>query len=149
MGLVFTVLFLLALSAILSVLCPERASSKLWLVPWTWKHIGKPVRDYLLRRVTTAKVVYCYLGLMMAINGSSLLFNVFRVKTNNFMIEFSADPINWSLLIVDILLTIVAVIYLILQFRKPSAGFIKGNSTEEILDALANKNDEIKELLPL
>ena len=149
MGLVFTVLFLLALSAILSVWCPERSSSKLWLVPWTWKHIGKPVRDYLLRRVTTAKVVYCYLGLMMAINGSSLLFNVFRVKTNNFMIEFSADPINWSLLIVDILLTIVAVIYLILQFRKPSAGFIKGNSTEEILDALANKNDEIKELLPL
>lgn len=149
MGLVFTVLFLLALSAILSVLCPERSSSKLWLVPWTWKHIGKPVRDYLLRRVTTAKVVYYYLGLMMAINGSSLLFNVFRVKTNNFMIEFSADPINWSLLIVDILLTIVAVIYLILQFRKPSAGFIKGNSTEEILDALANKNDEIKELLPL
>ena len=149
MGLVFTVLFLLALSAILSVLCPERSSSKLWLVPWTWKHIGKPVRDYLLRKVTTAKVVYCYLGLMMAINGSSLLFNVFRVKTNNFMIEFSADPINWSLLIVDILLTIVAVIYLILQFRKPSAGFIKGNSTEEILDALANKNDEIKELLPL
>lgn len=149
MGLVFTVLFLLALSAILSVLCPERSSSKLWLVPWTWKHIGKPVRDYLLRRVTTAKVVYCYLGLMMAINGSSLLFNVFRVKTNNFMIEFSADPINWSLLIVDILLTIVAVIYLILQFRKPNEDFIKGNSTEEILDALANKNDEIKELLPL
>lgn len=149
MGLVFTVLFLLALSAILSVWCPERSSSKLWLVPWTWKHIGKPVRDYLLRRVTTAKVVYCYLGLMMAINGSSLLFNVFRVKTNNFMIEFSADPINWSLLIVDILLTIVAVIYLILQFRKPNEDFIKGNSTEEILDALANKNDEIKELLPL
>lgn len=149
MGLIFTILFLLALSAILSVLCPERSSSKLWLVAWTWRHIGKPLRDYLLRRVTTAKIVYRYLGVMMALNASSLLFNVFRVRTGNFMLEFSVDPINASILAVDILLTLVAVIYLILQFRKPNEDFIKGNSTEKILEVLANKNDEIKELLPL
>ena len=149
MGLIFTILFLLALSAILSVLCPESSSSKLWLVAWTWRHIGKPLRDYLLRRVTTAKIVYRYLGVMMALNASSLLFNVFRVRTGNFMLEFSVDPINASILAVDILLTLVAVIYLILQFRKPNEDFIKGNSTEKILEVLANKNDEIKELLPL
>lgn len=149
MGLIFIIIFLLALSAILSVLCPERSSSKLWLVAWTWRHIGKPLRDYLLRRVTTAKIVYRYLGVMMALNASSLLFNVFRVRTGNFMLEFSVDPINASILAVDILLTLVAVIYLILQFRKPNEDFIKGNSTEKILEVLANKNDEIKELLPL
>ena len=149
MGLIFTILFLLALSAILSVLCPERSSSKLWLVAWTWRHIGKPWRDYLLRRVTTAKVVYYYFWTMLAINGSSLLFNVFRVKTNNFMIEFSADPINSSVLFVDILLTIVAVIYLVLQFRKPKNDILVENTTERILEALTNKNDEIRELLPL
>ena len=149
MGLVFTVLFLLALSAILSVWCPERSSSKLWLVAWTWRHIGKPVRDYLLHRVTTAKVVYRYFGAMMAINASPLLFNVLRVNTGNFLLELSVDSFNSIILIVDILITFVAVIYLILQFRKPNEDFIKGNSTEEILDALANKNDEIKELLPL
>ena len=27
---------------------------------WTWRHIFKPWRDYLLRRVTTAKVIYEY-----------------------------------------------------------------------------------------
>lgn len=149
MGLVFTVLFLLALSAILSVWCPERSSSKLWLVAWTWRHIGKPVRDYLLHRVTTAKVVYRYFGAMMAINASPLLFNVLRVSTGNFLLELSVDSFNSFILIVDILITFVAIIYLILQFRKPNEDFIKGNSTEEILDALANKNDEIKELLPL
>lgn len=149
MGLIFTILFLLALSAILSVLCPERSSSKLWLVAWTWRHIGKPLRDYLLRRVTTEKVVYRYFGTMLTINGSSLLFNVFRVKTNNFMIEFSADPINSSVLFVDILLTIVAVIYLVLQFRKPKNDILVENTTERILEVLKNKNDEIRELLPL
>ena len=107
------------------------------------------MRDYLLHRVTTAKVVYRYFGAMMAINASPLLFNVLRVNTGNFLLELSVDSFNSFILIVDILITFVAVIYLILQFRKPSASFIKGNSTEEILDALANKNDEIKELLPL
>lgn len=149
MGLIFTILFLLALSAILSVLCPERSSSKLWLVAWTWRHIGKPLRDYLLHRVTTAKVVYRYFGVMMAINASPLLFNVLRVSTGNFLLELSIDSFNSFILIVDILLTLVAVIYLILQFRKPNEDFIKGNSTEKILEVLANKNDEIKELLPL
>lgn len=149
MGLIFTILFLLALSAILSVLCPERSSSKLWLVAWTWRHIGKPLRDYLLRRVTTAKIVYRYFGVMMAINASPLLFNVLRVSTGNFLLELSIDSFNSFILIVDILLTLVAVIYLILQFRKPNEDFIKGNSTEKILAVLANKNDEIKELLPL
>ena len=149
MGLIFTILFLLALSAILSVLCPERSSSKLWLVAWTWRHIGKPLRDYLLRRVTTAKIVYRYFGVMMAINASPLLFNVLRVSTGNFLLELSIDSFNSFILIVDILLTLVAVIYLILQFRKPNEDFIKGNSTEKILEVLANKNDEIKELLPL
>lgn len=149
MGLIFTILFLLALSAILSVWCPERSSSKLWLVAWTWRHIGKPLRDYLLHRVTIAKVVYRYFGTMLTINGSSLLFNVFRVKTNNFMIEFSADPINSSVLFVDILLTIVAVIYLVLQFRKPKNDILVENTTDRLLEALANKNDEIRELLPL
>lgn len=149
MGLIFTILFLLALSAILSVLCPERSSSKLWLVAWTWRHIGKPVRDYLLRRVTTAKVVYRYFGAMMALNASSLLFNVFRVRTGNFMLEFSVDPINASILVVDILLTLVAVIYLTLQFFKSKDNILVEDNTERILEALANKNDEIKELLPL
>lgn len=144
MGLIFTILFLLALSAILSVLCPERSSSKLWLVAWTWRHIGKPWRDYLLRRVTTEKVVYRYFGTMLTINGSSLLFNVFRVSTDNFMLEFSIDPINTSILVIDILLTIVAVIYLILQFYKPKDETLVENTTERILEALANKNDEIK-----
>lgn len=149
MGLIFTILFLLALSAILSVLCPERSSSKLWLVAWTWRHIGKSVRDYLLRRVTTAKVVYRYFGAMMALNASSLLFNVFRVRTGNFMLEFSVDPINASILVVDILLTLVAVIYLTLQFFKSKDNILVEDNTERILEALANKNDEIKELLPL
>lgn len=149
MGLIFTILFLLALSAILSIWCPERSSSKFWLVAWTWRHIGKPLRDYLLRRVTTEKVVYRYFLTMMTINGSSLLFNVFRVKTNNFMIEFSADPINSSVLFVDILLTIVAVIYLLLQFRKPKNDILVENTTERILEELTNKNDEIRELLPM
>lgn len=149
MGLIFTILFFLALSAILSVLCPERSSSKLWLVAWTWRHIGKPVRDYLLRRVTTAKVVYRYFGAMMALNASSLLFNVFRVRTGNFMLEFSVDPINASILLVDILLTLVAVIYLTLQFFKSKDNILVEDNTERILEALANKNDEIKELLPL
>lgn len=149
MGLIFTILFLLALSAILSVLCPERLSSKFWLVAWTWRHIGKPWRDYLLRRVTTEKVVYRYFGTMLTINGSSLLFNVFRVSTGNFMLEFSIDPINTSILVIDILLTVVAVIYLILQFYKPKDETLVENTTERILEALANKNDEIKELLPL
>lgn len=149
MGLIFTILFLLALSAILSVWCPEKSSSKFWLVAIVWRNIGKPLRDYLLRRVTTAKVVYRYFGTMMAINGSSLLFNVFRVKTNNFMVEFSADPINSSVLFVDILLTIVAVVYLVLLFRKPKNDILAENTTERILEALTNKNDEIRELLPL
>lgn len=149
MGLIFTILFFLALSAILSVLCPERSSSKLWLVAWTWRHIGKPVRDYLLRRVTTAKVVYRYFGAMMALNASSLLFNVFRVRTGNFMLEFSVDSINASILLVDILLTLVAVIYLTLQFFKSKDNILVEDNTERILEALANKNDEIKELLPL
>lgn len=149
MGLIFSLLFFLALSAILSVLCPERSSSKLWLVAWTWRHIGKPVRDYLLRRVTTAKVVYRYFGAMMALNASSLLFNVFRVRIGNFMLEFSVDPINASILVVDILLTLVAVIYLILQFFKSKDSILVEDNTERILEALANKNDEIKELLPL
>lgn len=149
MGLIFTILFLLALLAILSVLFPERSSSKFWLVAWTWRHIGKPLRDYLLHRVTTEKVVYLYFGTMLTINGSSLLFNVFRVSTGNFMLEFSIDPINTSILVIDILLTIVAVIYLISQFYKPKDETLVGNTTERILEALANKNDEIKELLPL
>lgn len=149
MGLIFTILFLLALSAILSVLCPEGLSSKFWLVAWTWRHIGKPWRDYLLRRVTTEKVVYRYFGTMLTINGSSLLFNVFKVRTINFMIELSADPINSSVLFVDILLTIVAVIYLVSQFRKPKNDILIENTTERILEALTNKNDDIRELLPL
>ena len=149
MGLIFTILFLLALSAILSVWCPERSSSKFWLVAWTWRHIGKPWRDYLLRRVTTEKVVYCYFGTMLTINGSSLLFNVFRVSAGNFMLEFSVDSINTSILVIDILLTLVAIIYLILQFYKPKDETLVENTTEKILEALANKNDEIKELLPL
>lgn len=149
MGLIFTTLFLLALSAILSVLCPERSSSKLWLVAWTWRHIGKPWRDYLLRRVTTEKVVYRYFGTMLTINGSSLLFNVFRVSAGNFMLEFSVDSINTSILVIDILLTIVAIIYLILQFYKPKDETLVENTTERILEALTNKNDEIRELLPL
>lgn len=149
MGLIFTILFLLALSAILSVLCPEGLSSKFWLVAWTWRHIGKPWRDYLLRRVTTEKVVYRYFGTMLTINGSSLLFNVFKVRTINFMVELSADPINSSVLFVDILLTIVAVIYLVSQFRKPKNDILIENTTERILEALTNKNDDIRELLPL
>ena len=128
MGLIFTILFIFALSAILSVWCPERSSSKLWLVAWTWRHLGKPLRDYLLRRVTTEKVVYRYFGTMLTINGSFLFFNLFRVRTNNFMIEFSADPINSSVLFIDILLTIVAVIYLVLQFRKPKNDILVENS---------------------
>lgn len=148
-GINFYNTFFLALSAILSVLCPERSSSKLWLVAWTWRHIGKPVRDYLLRRVTTAKVVYRYFGAMMALNASSLLFNVFRVRTGNFMLEFSVDSINASILLVDILLTLVAVIYLTLQFFKSKDNILVEDNTERILEALANKNDEIKELLPL
>lgn len=149
MGLIFIILFLLALSAILSVLCPERSSSKFWLVAWTWRHIFKPWRDYLLRRVTTAKVIYEYFGAMMAINATSLLFNVFRVRSGNFMLEFSVDPINSSLLVVDILLTLVAVIYLILQFFKSKDNILEKDNAERILEAWANKNDEIKELLPL
>lgn len=149
MELIFTILFIFALSAILSVWCPERSSSKLWLVAWTWRHIGKPVRDYLLHRVTTAKVVYRYFGAMMAINASPLLFNVLRVNTGNFLLELSVDSFNSFILIVDILITFVAVIYLILQFRKPNEDLIKGNSTKKILEVLTNKNDEIQELLPL
>lgn len=149
MGLIFTILFIFALSAILSVLCPEKSSSKFWAVAWTWRHLGKPLRDYLLRRVTTAKVVYRYFGTMMAINASPLLFNVLRVSTGNFILELSADSFNSLILIVDILLTLVAVIYLILQFFKPKDKVFSENTTERILEAMANKNDEIKELLPL
>ena len=65
------------------------------------------------------------------------------------MLEFSVDPINSSLLVVDILLTLVAVIYLILQFFKSKDNILEKDNAERILEAWANKNDEIKELLPL
>lgn len=149
MGLIFTTLFLLAFSAILSVLCPERSSSKFWAVAWLWRHIGKPLRDYLLHRVTTAKVIYSYFGTMMAINASPLLFNVLKVSTGDLMLELSVDSFNSFILIVDIFLTLVAVIYLILQFFKPKDDVLIEDTTERILEALANQNDEIKELLPL
>lgn len=149
MGLIFAILFVLALAAILSLLCPEKSSSKFWLVSWIWRHIGKPWRDYRLRRVTTAKVVYSYLVAMITINGSSLFFNVLRVKTTDFMLEFSADSVNSYIIIIDSFLTIVTVSFLMLQFFKPKHEVLDESTTEKILEALANKNDEIKELLPL
>ena len=116
MGLIFTFFFLSAISAILSVKIPVKESSKYWLVAWTWKNVWMPLRDFLLRKVTSNRVIYTYFSVMGAINGPCIIFNVFKVQTENFFIEFSVEPINIIVLIVDGLLTIVALVHLSLQF---------------------------------
>lgn len=149
MGIIFIIFLILSLTTLISLKVPEKSSSRFWLVAWTWRNIGKPWRNYLLRKVTTAKVVYRYLGVMGAINASTLIFNILRVKVGDWVVEFSADPVDKFVLVIDILLTVVAVVYLLLQYFKTNNEDITGTTAEEILYSFANKHDEIKELLPL
>lgn len=148
MGLIFTFFFLSAISAILSVKIPVKESSKCWLVAWTWKNVWMPLRDFLLRKVTSNRVIYTYFSVMGAINGPCIIFNVFKVQTENFFIEFSVEPINIIVLIVDGLLTIVALVHLSLQFFNKDKVCIE-DTTSSVLDIIKNQCDEIKELIPL
>lgn len=149
MGIIFIVFLVLSLTSLISLKVPEKSSSRFWLVAWTWRNIGKPYRNYLLQKVTTAKVIYRYFGVMGAINASTLIFNILRVKVGDWVVEFSADPIDKFVLVIDILLTVVAIVYLLLQYFKTNNEDVAGTTAEEILYAFANKHDEIKELLPL
>lgn len=149
MGIILIVFLVLSLTSLLSLKIPEKSSSRFWLVAWTWRNIGKPYRNYLLQKVTTAKVIYRYLEVMGLINASTLIFNIFRVKVGDWVVELSADPVDKIVLVIDILLTVVAVVYLLLQYFKTNNEDIAGTTAEEILYAFANKHDEIKELLPL
>lgn len=149
MGIILIVFLVLSLTSLISLKIPEKSSSRFWLVAWTWRNIGKPYRNYLLQKVTTAKVIYRYLEVMGLINASTLIFNIFRVKVGDWVVELSADPVDKIVLVIDILLTVVAVVYLLLQYFKTNNEDIAGTTAEEILYAFANKHDEIKELLPL
>lgn len=86
---------------------------------------------------------------MGAINASTLIFNIFRVKVGDWVVELSVDPVDNFVLVIDILLTVVAVAYLLLQYFKTNNEDVAGTTAEDILYAFANKHDEIKELLPL
>lgn len=149
MGIILIVFLVLSLTSLLSLKVPENSSSKFWLVAWTWRNIGKPYRNYLLQKVTTAKVIYRYLEVMGLINASTLIFNIFRVKVGDWVVELSADPVDKIVLVIDILLTVVAVAYLLLQYFKTNNEDVAGTTAKDILYAFANKHDEIKELLPL
>lgn len=149
MGIILIVFLVLSLTSLLSLKVPEKSSSKFWLVAWTWRNIGKPYRNYLLQKVTTAKVIYRYLEVMGLINASTLIFNIFRVKVGDWVVELSADPVDKIVLVIDILLTVVAVAYLLLQYFKTNNEDVAGTTAKDILYAFANKHDEIKELLPL
>lgn len=149
MGIILIVFLVLSLTSLISLKIPEKSSSRFWLVAWTWRNIGKPYRNYLLQKVTTAKVIYRYLEVMGLINASTLIFNIFRVKVGDWVVELSADPVDKIVLVIDILLTVVAVVYLLLQYFKTNNEDVAGTTAEDILYAFANKHDEIKELLPL
>ena len=149
MGIILIVFLVLSLTSLLSLKVPEKSSSRFWLVAWTWRNIGKPYRNYLLQKVTTAKVIYRYLEVMGLINASTLIFNIFRVKVGDWVVELSADPVDKIVLVIDILLTVVAVAYLLLQYFKTNNEDVAGTTAKDILYAFANKHDEIKELLPL
>lgn len=149
MGIILIVFLVLSLTSLLSLKVPEKSSSRFWLVAWTWRNIGKPYRNYLLQKVTTAKVIYRYLEVMGLINASTLIFNMFRVKVGDWVVELSADPVDKIVLVIDILLTVVAVAYLLLQYFKTNNEDVAGTTAKDILYAFANKHDEIKELLPL
>lgn len=149
MGIILIVFLVLSLTSLISLKIPEKSSSRFWLVAWTWRNIGKPYRNYLLQKVTTAKVIYRYLEVMGLINASTLIFNIFRVKVGDWVVELSADPVDKIVLVIDILLTVVAVVYLLLQYYKTNNEDVAGTTAEDILYAFANKHDEIKELLPL
>lgn len=132
MGIIFIICLVLSLTTLISLKVPEKSSSRFWLVAWTWRNIGKPWRNYLLRKVTTAKVVYRYLEVMGAINASTLIFNILRVKVGDWVVEFSADPIDKFVLVIDILLTVVAIVYLLLQYFKTNNEDVAGTTAEEI-----------------
>lgn len=149
MGIILIVFLVLSLTSLISLKIPEKSSSRFWLVAWTWRNIGKPYRNYLLQKVTTAKVIYRYFWVMGAINASTLIFNIFRVKVGDWVVELSVDPVDNFVLVIDILLTVVAVAYLLLQYFKTNNEDVAGTTAEDILYAFANKHDEIKELLPL
>lgn len=149
MGIILIVFLVLSLTSLISLKVPEKSSSRFWLVAWTWRNIGKPFRNYLLQKVTTAKVIYRYLEVMGLINASTLIFNIFRVKVGDWVVELSADPVDKIVLVIDIFLTVVAVVYLLLQYFKTNNEDVAGTTAEDILYAFANKHDEIKELLPL
>lgn len=149
MGIILIVFLVLSLTSLISIKIPEKSSSRFWLVAWTWRNIGKPYRNYLLQKVTTAKVIYRYLEVMGLINASTLIFNIFRVKVGDWVVELSADPVDKIVLVIDILLTVVAVAYLLLQYFKTNNEDVAGTTAKDILYAFANKHDEIKELLPL
>ena len=83
MGIIFIAFLVLSLTSLLSLKVPEKSSSRFWLVAWTWRNIGKPYRNYLLQKVTTAKVIYRYLEVMGLINASTLIFNIFRTCWRN------------------------------------------------------------------
>lgn len=121
---------------------------------WFWAHIGEPVLTYLLRRVTTNKIIVVYIGAIVSITGPFFVNNIVAYYKGIPLFQVSSET-SWSIQIVAIVsMTLVVMFLLWLQKRRfdtmelseDSIAFVKGEAHDEIGQLLPIYKDAISQL---
>lgn len=141
----FSIINFVILFGIISLIIPKSWADRFWLVRIFWKHIGKPFLDrFLLRKVSVGRVVIEYFITLAAIFGSPICASVITAYVRGeewLRIDF--EQIGYGPIICAILMTVVLVLYIILNYKLKKAE----QSSDNFLKQYATSNSNIEKLL--
>ena len=137
--------FLLAVGALISIKLPEEKAKRFWLVPKIWKYLGEPIRNYKLKNITYNKVVLGYFSAMGLVNGGTFFTDIVLKLNNGTTIQLSFASLDTTIIVIDILLTVIAALYI--RFHKGKIA--SPQDINAILSVAASQIDEMQELMPV
>lgn len=135
---------LVLISALLSLIIPESRANRFWLVKVFWEHIGKPLRDRMLKQVSVGRVVIEYFTISSVIIGGPFFFtSITAYWKGQSLLQVYFDQIGFGPLVCFFLLTVILGIYLFLNYSLNRSK----QTSEEYIKAAISSNDDLGKLL--